>query len=273
MNYVHDFHAGNHSEVFKHASLCLLIERLQKKETPIFLLDTHAGAGLFDLHSVEAQRTREADDGIRKVYESRAGVLRRYLDAVASFNSDRLRYYPGSPSLIRSMLRDQDRLVACEADAQPSLRLRDLMSSDKRVSVHHRDGYLAINAFVPPKERRGAVFIDPPFEKEDEFATAAITISKGIDKWPTGTFMFWYPIKGRSTIGSFRRRLEVNAPVFCAEFLAYAKRPELLSGSGLLVFNPPWQFDSDVRAIARALVPLFEDTGSSFSMEWWIKDA
>lgn len=273
MNYRHEFHAGNHSEVFKHALLCLLIERFHKKTTPFFVLDTHAGAGLYDLRSPEARRTREAEGGIGKVYTKRSTVLRTYLDAVHSFNPDELTAYPGSPSIIRLMLRKADRLIACELDGAPAAHLKDIMSGDPRVSVHRRNGYEAINAFVPPKERRGFVFIDPPFESPSEFSTAAEAINRGLRKWARGTFVFWYPIKGRSEVRSLRRLVDRHPPAFCCEFLAYAKRAEFLSGSGIVVFNPPWQFDEDTRALGKALVPLFDESGSNFSMEWWTREA
>lgn len=271
MNYRHEFHAGNHSEVFKHVLLCLLIERFAQKSKSFFVLDTHSGAGLFDLGSKEAQRTREAEGGIGKVYAVRSRILKSYLDIVESFNPDGLSHYPGSPSIVRSLLRDVDRLVACEAERSAYSRLKTLMSGDVRVSVHQRDGYDAIKAFVPPRERRGLVFLDPPFEDSREFEAAAAAIDKGLEKWPTGTFLLWYPVKGRSSIRTFRKALRNQAPAFCCEFLAYAKRPELLAGSGIAVFNPPWRFDNDARAVGAALAPIFDSSGSSFSMEWWTR--
>lgn len=133
------------------------------------------------------------------------------------------------------------------------------------------DGLAALNAFVPPKERRGLVFIDPPFESTDEFALAGDTLNSALRKWSTGIYAFWYPIKGRSQISKFRRMLVEEAPTFCTEFLAYAKTQDELTGSGLVVFNPRWQFDKDVNAICRALVPIFEDSGSGFSTDWWTR--
>lgn len=272
MNYHHEFHAGNHSEVFKHALLCALIDRLQLKPKPICVIDTHAGAGLFDLNSPEATRTGEADRGIRLVYPKRTRALQRYLGVVEHFNPDKLTFYPGSPSIIRYLLRSDDRLIACESENGPAGRLKELMAEDRRVAVHQRDGFAALNAFAPPKERRGLVFIDPPFESPDELLVAADALNVGLRKWPSGTYAFWYPIKGRSQIAKFRKLLlATDVPTFCVEFVAYAKEREGLTGSGVIILNPPWQFEKDVHAICKALVPIFEASGSGYSTEWWVR--
>ncbi|WGS26074.1 23S rRNA (adenine(2030)-N(6))-methyltransferase RlmJ [Bradyrhizobium sp. ISRA464] len=271
MNYRHEFHAGNHSEVFKHALLCALIDRLQLKPRPICVVDTHAGSGLYDLESPEAAMTGEADRGIRLVYPKRTRALQRYLGVVEHFNPDRLRFYPGSPAIVRHMLRRDDRLVACESEPGPVARLKDFIGGDSRAAVHQRDGFAAVYAFVPPKERRGLVFMDPPFEDPDELALAAEALNSGLRKWPTGTYALWYPIKGRSQINKLRKLVVAEVPTFCVEFLAYAKSQEGLIGSGVVIFNPPWQYEKDVHAICKALQPIFEGTGSGYSTEWWVR--
>ncbi|WP_076866168.1 23S rRNA (adenine(2030)-N(6))-methyltransferase RlmJ [Bradyrhizobium mercantei] len=271
MNYRHEFHAGNHSEVFKHALLCALIDRLQLKPKPICVIDTHAGSGLYDLDSSEAARTGEADRGIRLVYPKRTRALQRYLGIVEHFNPDRLKLYPGSPAIIRHLLRDDDRLVACESEAGPAARLKELVEGDSRVAVHQRDGFAAVHAFVPPKERRGLVFLDPPFENPNELALAAEALNAGIRKWPTGVYALWYPIKGRSQIAHVKKLISEDVPTLCVEFLAYAKSQEGLTGSGVVIFNPPWQYEKDVHAICKALLPIFEESGSGYSTEWWVR--
>lgn len=271
MNYRHEFHAGNHSEVFKHALLCAVIDRLQLKPKPICVIDTHAGAGLYDLDSPEAARTGEAGRGIRLVYPKRTRALQRYLGIIEHFNPDRLRLYPGSPAIIRHLLRGEDRLIACESEAGPTKRLKEVMEGDGRVAVHQRDGFAAVHAFAPPKERRGLVFLDPPFERPDEFALAAEALNSGLRKWPTGTYALWYPIKGRSQIAKVKNLLVDEIPTICVEFLAYAKSQEGLIGSGMVICNPPWQFEKDVHAICKALVPVFEESGSGYSTEWWVR--
>src|SRR5580704_9356548 len=164
MNYRHVFHAGNHTEVFKHAALAAIICRLRDKPTPFVVIDTHAGVGTYDLRSAEAQKTNEAREGIGRIFSKAVPSTDAYLDIVRSLNPSTLTVYPGSPSIIRSLLRDNDRLIACELHDEDAASLRLAFKGDKRVSVHRRDGYEAMIAFVPPVERRGIIFIDPPFE-------------------------------------------------------------------------------------------------------------
>jgi 23S rRNA (adenine2030-N6)-methyltransferase len=252
--------------------LCALLRHLSKKPKPFCVVDTHAGSGLYRLDSVEATRTGEADEGIKRVIDASAPALQDYLALVRSFNSETLTSYPGSPAIIRELLRDYDRLIACESEPAPVSRLRSLTDGDPRIAVHQRDGFAALNAFLPPKERRGLIFMDPPFESPDEFDNAAGTLNAVIRKWPTGIYALWYPIKGRSEITRFRRMLDLaDVPTLCVEFLAFAKRREGLTGSGLIIFNPPWQFDRDARAICKSLVSVFETGGSSFALEWWTR--
>jgi 23S rRNA (adenine2030-N6)-methyltransferase len=200
MNYRHAFHAGNHTEVFKHSVLCLLLLELRKKPKPFTVLDTHAGAGIYDLLSAEAQKTGEAQDGIGRVFDQDLSEAAAYPKIVRHLNTAGLRLYPGSPVLIQSLLRKDDRLIVCELREDDSARLREAFRNDRRISVHHRNGYAAMNAFVPPTTRRGLVFIDPPFEQPDEFDHLADSLSAGIAKWPTGIFLAWFPLKDRAGI-------------------------------------------------------------------------
>ncbi|WP_456849305.1 23S rRNA (adenine(2030)-N(6))-methyltransferase RlmJ [Bradyrhizobium sp. USDA 4504] len=250
MNYRHEFHAGNHSEVFKHALLCALIDRLQLKPKPICVIDTHAGSGLYDLDSPEAARTGEADHGIRLVYTKRTRALQRYLGIIEHFNPNRLKLYPGSPAIIRHF--------ASRRRPVDSLRVR----SGSRLATTRGHGRRRPHR-GPPARRfrcgarirsaRGLVFLDPPFENPNELALAAEALNSGIRKWPTGIFALWYPIKGRSQIAKVKKLVVEDVPTFCVEFLAYAKSEEGLIGSGMIIVNPPWQYDKDVHAICKAL--------------------
>ena len=170
MNYRHAYHAGSHIDVFKHAVLVMLLEHLRKKAKGFTVLDTHAGAGRYDLTAIEAQKTGEAADGIGRVIGKDIPAAAAYLDLIRRLNPDGLRTYPGSPAIIAAFLRDDDRLIACELHEEEAAKLRRAFRGDPRVAVHHRDGYEAITAFVPPPSRRGLVFIDPPYEKDDRDA-------------------------------------------------------------------------------------------------------
>jgi hypothetical protein len=186
MNYKHAFHAGNHTEVFKHSVLCLLLAHLRQKPKPFAVLDTHAGAGSYDLLSVESEKTGEARDGIARVIDKDVPAASLFLNLVRHLNPRGLRFYPGSPAIVQSFLGEDDRLIACELREDDAASLRTNFKNDSRTSVHCRDGYEAIGAFIPLVTRRGLVFIDPPFEQPEEFQRIADALNFGIKKWPTG---------------------------------------------------------------------------------------
>ena len=270
MNYRHAYHAGNHTEVFKHAVLCLLLLELRKKPKPFAVLDTHAGAGMYDLRSAEAVKTGEADDGIALIIDKAVPMASEYLHIVRRLNPACLRYYPGSPAIIQTLLRDDDQLIACDLREDDAVLLRANFRDDGRILVHRRDGYEAIGAFVPPSTRRGLVFVDPPFEQPDEFERLAEGLNVGIGKWSTGIFAAWYPIKDRSRIRALHRRYRSeNRPTLCCELLRSPPDGLMLAGSGMLICNPPWQFEEKLTALCRDLVTAFKARDGQFTLEWW----
>jgi 23S rRNA (adenine2030-N6)-methyltransferase len=269
MNYRHAYHAGNHTEVFKHSVLYLLLVDFQRKLTPFTVLDTHAGAGTYDLLSPEAQKTGEAQSGISLVIDKEVPTASGYLDIVRRLNPASLRYYPGSPAIIQALLRDDDRLIACELREDDAALLRANFRNDHRISVHRRDGYGAIAAFVPPLARRGLVFVDPPFEQQDEFERLADAFNIGIGKWPTGVFAAWCPLKNRSGIQAFRARFQPERPTLYCELLRSPPNGLTLAGSGMVICNPPWQFEEKLTVLCRNLVLAFEAREGRFTLEWW----
>jgi 23S rRNA (adenine2030-N6)-methyltransferase len=188
MNYRHAYHAGNHTEVFKHCVLCLLLLELRKKPKPFTVIDTHAGAGIYDLLSAKAKKTGEAAAGIGRVIDKDIPTATAYLELLRHLNPSGLACYPGSPTIVQNFLRQDDRLIACELHEDDAASLRKHFIWDGRVLVQHRDGYEAIRAFVPPPTRRGLVFIDPPFERANEFDKLAESLNAAVRKWPTGFF-------------------------------------------------------------------------------------
>jgi 23S rRNA (adenine2030-N6)-methyltransferase len=212
MNYRHSFHAGNFADVFKHAILTGLLESLKAKQTPFCYYDTHAGAGRYDLHGKEARKTREYENGVLRLLSAPRlpASLHIYLNLVRALNAGvsgkDLAIYPGSPLIAGLLLREQDRAVLCETQAEEAIKLRTLFTGDARIGVHQRDGYAALGALLPPKERRGLVLIDPPFETQDaEFRTIEAAFAKAYARWPTGSYAIWYPIKLRHQTQSFLR--------------------------------------------------------------------
>jgi 23S rRNA (adenine2030-N6)-methyltransferase len=245
MNYRHAFHAGNHCDVLKHAALALVLESLKGKEKPFMVLDTHAGRGLYDLDSAEARRSGERQGGILKIFDDPAApaALRPYFDAVRRQNPfGGLRWYPGSPAIVRDALRRQDNAKFCELHPEERAVLERAISGDPRIRVFDRDGYQAVRAFLPPRERRGLILIDPPFEQPGEFGRLADAIADGVARWAGGVYMIWRPVKDETGYAAF---LEAVAPLGLEKSLIVtlataAPAEDKLTGSGLYIVNPPF---------------------------------
>jgi 23S rRNA (adenine2030-N6)-methyltransferase len=247
LNYRHAYHAGNHGDVLKHAVLVALIERLQEKSTPIFLLDTHAGVGLYDLGSVEAGKTKEWRSGIGRLAGGGATGISRYLSIVGELNEPgELRTYPGSPAIAAAMMRPGDRLVLAELHPEDAHLLRSWARLRSGIAVHARDGYEAIRAFLPPREGRGLVLVDPPYEAADEFERLGAAIIEGHQRWPGGRWMIWHPIKDRAPVWRLQERLiAAKIPqLISAELLVGPVDGMSLAGSGLILVNPPFGLES-----------------------------
>lgn len=263
MNYRHAFHAGNFADVFKHAILTGLLEALQTKQTPFCYFDTHAGAGRYDLHGEAARKTGEHENGVlRLLGATRLPVsLHIYLNLVRAMNAASgphdLAVYPGSPLIASLLLREQDRAVLCEMQPDEAEKLKSLFAGDARIGVHQRDGYAALAALLPPKERRGLVLIDPPFEaQEDEFRAIETALAQAHARWPTGIYAIWYPIKLRQQTLPFQRWLvsQKIPKVLCAELLLHPDNSALrLNGCGMIIVNPPWKFERQLGELLPAL--------------------
>jgi 23S rRNA (adenine2030-N6)-methyltransferase len=262
MNYRHAFHAGNFADVVKHAVLARLLVHLGGKPAAYRVIDTHAGAGLYDLAGPEAARSTESRSGIGRLRDARLDetlhrLLAPYLDAVAAHNpGGRLLTYPGSPALVRAFLRAQDRLVACELEPNAAAALKRNFAKDRCVKVIAIDGWTALNAYVPPQERRGLVLVDPPFEDSADFARLAHGLEAAHRKWANGTYLLWYPIKSRDEPDALARRLRRSgiAKILRAEINVAAKLDlSRLTGCGLIVVNPPWTLEQELQALLPAL--------------------
>src|SRR6266576_17797 len=263
MNYRHAFHAGGFADVIKHIVLVRILTYLQDKQAPFRVIDTHAGAGVYDLTSDEALRGDEWLTGVARVMQARFSettlpLVAPYLDIVRAFNPQReLKAYPGSPLIARALLRPQDRLTACEVEPKARKRLIDALRRDTQARVVDLDGWVALPAFVPPNERRGLVLIDPPYEAKDEFERLAEGFAAAFAKWPTGIYMLWYPAKSRRATDQLARHVaeataSVKPPGKCLrlEFSVAPQTPDAgLSSTGLLIVNPPWTLQGELKAI------------------------
>jgi 23S rRNA (adenine2030-N6)-methyltransferase len=261
MNYRHAYHAGNFADVVKHSLLTLIIGHLRQKDSAFCVVDTHAGIGRYDLKADEAGKTGEFRQGIGRLLAG--GVLPPLLDgyvaAVRAVNPawPSLDYYPGSPLIARSLLRPDDRLAAVELHPEDARRLKAEFAGDRQVGVHLADGFQALKALLPPKERRGVVLIDPPFEATDEIHRIVHGLGAALRRWPTGIYAIWYPIKTSAPVDRFRGEMAAfGRPCLTAEvLLGPAGAGERLSGSGMAVINPPWRLDE---ALAE-LLPILGD--------------
>ena len=252
MNYRHAFHAGNFADCVKHALLVWLIHALQRKPAPLMVLDTHAGAGSYDLAAAPAERTGEWRAGIAKLRDDPPPELAAYVGLVRERGR-----YPGSPMIAGRMLRARDRLVCCELHPGEHAVLRRTFAQDQRVAVHCRDAWEALGALLPPAERRGLVLIDPPYEAPDEFTRLAAGLGRGIAKFPRGVFAAWYPVKHRAPVRQFHAAMQASGvrDMVAAELLLrHPLDPARLNGCGLLVVNPPFRFEQEVSPILAALL-------------------
>jgi 23S rRNA (adenine2030-N6)-methyltransferase len=325
MNYRHAFHAGNFADVFKHVILTRILVHLREKPAPFRVIDTHAGAGLYDLSGDDANRTGEWRDGIGRlagasmaaaVGSAAAELIAPYLAACrdADGPGPAQRHYPGSPVIVARLLRPQDRLIACELEpaaaaalarnlhskAPPRARARGARGTPlavpgampgavpaldgsptargapgkapaEQVKVLRMDGWTALNAYVPPKERRGLVLIDPPYERPDDFARLADGVTAAHRKWPSGIYMLWYPVKSREGPDHLARSLRCVAPGkrLRAEIaVAAAQPPSGLSACGVIVLNPPWKLAAELAVILPALCDVLgRDAGRCYALD------
>jgi 23S rRNA (adenine2030-N6)-methyltransferase len=282
MNYRHAFHAGGFADVIKHIVLVRVLVHLQEKPAAFRVIDSHAGAGVYDLTGEEARRGGEWLTGIARIMQARFSetvlpLVTPYLDIVRAFNPQRnLQAYPGSPLIARALLRPQDRLVACEVEPKARARLIDALRRDRQGRVVDLDGWVALPAFVPPKERRGLVLIDPSFEQKDEFERLAGGFAQAFAKWPTGSYLLWYPVKSRRAADGLARHVAAVAgaarlPGTCLrlEFSVAPQQPgTTLTSAGLLMVNPPWRLAGELKAILPELEkPLGQGGAARFRLE------
>lgn len=282
LSYRHAFHAGNFADVHKHVVLTLLVQSLLHKDSPFCYMDTHAGAGSYDLRSAEAEKNAEHQQGILRLWQCSdvPEAARHYLAAVQAINrSDNktsLRFYPGSPRIVRYFLRPQDRMVLTELHPTDIQYLRHEFAEDRQVAVHHLDGYQGIKALLPPKERRGLVLMDPAYERRDETRHMIAGLKIAAERWAHGIYALWFPITNRASLTDFYRRLEKTGlrKILISELCI---RPPLtarqLNGSAMVIINPPWQFDASLREVLPWLTDaLAAESEGSQRVEWLVPE-
>lgn len=279
MNYRHAFHAGNAADVMKHAALARVLAYLGRKDNPYRVIDTHAGAGFYDLDGASAQRTLEADAGIEAVLaatlpDAAAGLLAPYLDAVRTLRATSgRRLYPGSPALALALSRPQDRFLFCELHKEERAKLEKRIGGDARAKVLAQDGWQALAAHLPPRERRGVVLVDPPFEEGGEFQRMVAGLEAAYRRFATGILMLWYPIKDLRAVDAFRRDVaKLGLPKTLRVELDFStvRSLDTLSGSGLIIVNPPFTLADELRMVLNALAPILARDGKGRARVSWL---
>jgi 23S rRNA (adenine2030-N6)-methyltransferase len=261
MNYRHSYHAGNFADVLKHAAFALVLAYMKRKPAPFRVIDTHAGAGRYALTSPQAVKTGEWQGGIARLIGSEAKplpaivarLLQPYLDVVRRENAgDTLGVYPGSPAIALGLMRPQDTLIANELHPEERLLLQAAIGGDRRAKIAALDAWVALKALLPPKERRGVVLIDPPFEERDEFERMAAGLAQGLQRFATGIYIAWYPIKDTKPVARFHAALAALAipkSLRVELMLQRPSDPERLNGCGLVVVNPPYTLEQELAAV------------------------
>jgi len=273
MNYRHLYHAGNFGDVFKHALLMLMLRCMLKKEGPVTVLDTHAGRGLYDLQSDEALKTNEAGLGILKAQHSDNMLLGDYLRVVTEFNpkgSDTIRFYPGSPTFIAHTLRKNDLLLVNELHDAEAAELRSVFKGDKQVHIHQRDAYEIWPALTPPKTKRGLYFVDPPFEKPEEFAMMRHALVESYKKCALAVIMMWYPLKDRPAIWRWHESLVTTGvkKMMVVEHCLYTEeRADRFNGSAFVIINPPYSFQQELPPLLEAIRTALAIDGQTSTMK------
>lgn len=278
MNYRHAFHAGNFADVIKHTILARCLEHLKVKPAPFRVIDTHAGIGRYDLAGARAERTGEWRAGIGRLLEANLSsgiidLIKPYLNAVQATRAVHgPNFYPGSPEIARYLTRGEDRLILIEKHPEDRATLARNMAFDGRAKIIEIDAWVGLNAFVPPKERRGLVLIDPPFEEPEEFERLFGSFSQAYRKWPTGTYALWYPLKDLSAVASFTwglRSLQIPKMLNVEFRIKAPTRIPSLFGCGMIIINPPWRLRDELSQIMPAYSELLAlDEGGGWNGDW-----
>lgn len=282
MNYRHSFHAGNFADVFKHALWQLCLAYFNQKDKPYLVVDTHAGIGMYDLRGEQAQKTQEWELGVGRLLAAQdvPAALQPYLNEIRALNTREeagIRWYPGSPWLTQQTIRAQDQAVFCELHPLDGEQLKQNFYADERIQVETQtNGYQALKAKLPPRQKRGAVLIDPPFEQTDEFAQVVSALQAGLKRFATGTYVVWYPIKDPLSIGQFHQQVKALNPPKTYAVDLLIRDPEdaqRLNGCGMLFINPPFGVLQQVPEIMPWLTALLAQApGASWQAQWVVAE-
>ncbi|MFZ4832416.1 23S rRNA (adenine(2030)-N(6))-methyltransferase RlmJ [Rouxiella sp. Mn2063] len=276
LSYRHSFHAGNHADVLKHTVQSLIIESLKEKEKPFLYLDTHAGAGRYQLSGEHAERTGEYLEGIARLWQrdDLPAELAPYMSVINHFNrNESLRYYPGSPLIARQLLREDDKLQMTELHPSDFPLLRSEFQKDDRARVSRADGYQQLKAQLPPPSRRGLILMDPPYELKTDYQDVVKAIQEGYKRFATGTYALWYPVVMRQQIKRMLRDLEATGIRRILQ-IELGVRPDSdqrgMTASGMIVINPPWKLEQQMNNVLPWLLKTLAPEGNGHQLVKWV---
>lgn len=278
LSYRHNFHAGNHADVLKHIVQSLILDSLKNKEKPFVYHDTHSGVGRYDLTHEWAEKTGEYKQGIDRVWQQSEypSGIQSYLDSVRKLNEDStLRYYPGSPRVARAQIRSQDRMILTELHPSDFPLLEQEFHRDRQVKIYHEDGFKRLKASLPPKERRGLVLIDPPYELAKEYRDVVTAIAQSHKRWATGIYAIWYPVVNRCDIDDMLEGLQsLGIPkILQIELGVSADSNERgMTASGMIIINPPWTLEKQINEILPFLEQAIAPVTGHYKVEWVVPE-
>lgn len=278
LSYRHSFHAGNHADVVKHIVQSLILDALKQKDKPFVYHDTHSGVGRYDLTHEWSEKTGEYKQGIAKLWQQAdlPDELESYLDSIRTLNEgDELRYYPGSPRVARAQLRRGDRMVLTELHPSDFPLLEQEFDRDRQVKIFKEDGFARLKGSLPPKERRGLVLIDPPYELAKEYRDVVQAIAQSYKRWATGIYAIWYPVVNRYDIDDMLKGLQglgIRKILQIEMGVSPDTNERGMTASGMIIVNPPWKLESQMQAILPVLKQAIAPATGHFKVEWVVPE-
>ena len=283
LSYRHSFHAGNHADVVKHIVQSLILNSLKQKDKPFVYHDTHSGVGRYDLTHEWSEKTGEYKQGIARLWSMNEDnqkdlpeELQSYLDSISTLdNGEKLRFYPGSPRVARAHLREQDRMVLTELHPADHPLLEQEFHRDRQVSIYKEDGFQRLKGSLPPKERRGLVLIDPPYELAKEYRDVVTAIAQSHKRWATGIYAIWYPVVNRCDIEDMIEGLEglgIRKILQIELGVSPDTNERGMTASGMIVINPPWMLERQMNDILPVLKEAIAPATGHFKVEWIVPE-
>lgn len=277
LSYRHGFHAGNFADVLKHSIVSLIIQALKQKDKPFVYIDTHAGAGKYQLQSEFAQKTAEFQQGIGRLWQANPipEVARDYMAVVRAENTAQLLRYPGSPQLVRRLIRNQDRMQLSELHSTDFSNLQQLFAGDKVVSVEKEDGLQTLPKKLPPIQRRGLVLIDPSYEVKADYRSVIDSLIKAYQHFANGSYALWYPVIDRNVTETMLKRLAdsgIRKQLRIEHCIQADGAVRGMTGSGMLLINPPWQLEEQANSLLPWLNQLLTDNQGHWQIVWQVPE-